>query len=228
MAAQKIFLIIEKRTEISAMDNSGVLGKQVFVNPSDFKGKIEFHNVWFRYPTRKNDWVLRGLNLEISPNETVALVGESGCGKSTLVSLLMRFYDVDFGSITIDGVDIKDYNLRQLRQTMSLVMQEPTLFNYSIQENILYGDSNATNSQIRDAAMIANAMEFIESHEMVNMVEDTAQGLVKELEKTQVDGVSFLGKALYADKLHELRKIALAEEKRGVFAAVEGDIDNRS
>ena len=94
------------------MDNSVVLGKQVFVNPSDFKGKIEFHNVWFRYPTRKNDWVLRGLNLEISPNETVALVGESGCGKSTLVSLLMRFYYVDFGSITIDGVDIKDYNLR--------------------------------------------------------------------------------------------------------------------
>lgn len=68
--------------------------------------------MWFRYPTRKNDWVLKGLNLKIMPNETIALVGESGCGKSTLVSLLMRFYDADYGRITIDGIDIKDYNLK--------------------------------------------------------------------------------------------------------------------
>lgn len=67
------------------------------ISPSKFIGEIEFNNVWFRYPTRKNDWVLKGLNLKIKPNETVALVGESGCGKSTLVSLLMRFYDTDFG-----------------------------------------------------------------------------------------------------------------------------------
>jgi len=95
--------------------------------------------VWFRYPTRKNDWILKGLNLNRSPNETVALVGESGCGKSTLVSLLMRFYDADLGLITIDGIDIKKYNLRSLRKMMGMVMQEPTLFNYSILENILYG-----------------------------------------------------------------------------------------
>ena len=82
------------------------------VDIAKFQGHIEFHNVWFRYPSRKNDWVLRGLNLHISPNETVALVGESGCGKSTLVSLLMRFYDVDYGYIKIDGIDIRDYNLR--------------------------------------------------------------------------------------------------------------------
>jgi len=111
-----------------------------------FVGKIEFHNVWFRYPTRKNDWVLRGLNLTINPCETVALVGESGCGKSTIVSLVMRFYDVDHGKITFDGVDIRDYNLKQLRQAMSLVMQEPILFNYSILENILYGDIDASNT----------------------------------------------------------------------------------
>ena len=102
--------------------------------------------MWFRYPTRKNDWILKGLNLKINTQETVALVGESGCGKSTIVSLILRLYDVDYGKITIDGVDIRDYNLRQLRHTMSLVMQEPILFNYSILENILYGDSQATNS----------------------------------------------------------------------------------
>ena len=67
--------------------------------------------MWFRYPTRKNDWILKGLNLKIRPNETVALVGESGCGKSTLVSLIMRFYDVDSGFISLDGVDIREYDL---------------------------------------------------------------------------------------------------------------------
>ncbi len=68
---------------------------KVPISESTFKGEIEFKDVWFRYPTRKNDWILRGLNLKIRPNETIALVGESGCGKSTLVSLLMRFYDAD-------------------------------------------------------------------------------------------------------------------------------------
>lgn len=83
---------------------------------------IEFKDVWFRYPTRKEDFVLRGLNIRINPNESVALVGESGCGKSTFVNLMMRFYDVDFGEITIDGVNIKKYNLHSLRKKISLVM----------------------------------------------------------------------------------------------------------
>ena len=85
-------------------------------------GKIEFKNVWFRYPTRKNDWILKGLNLTINPNETIALVGESGCGKSTLVSLLLRFYDPDFGQINLDGVELNKYNLQSLREVMGLVM----------------------------------------------------------------------------------------------------------
>ena len=87
----------------------------VKVDSETFRGEIEFKDVWFRYPSRKNDWILKGLNLKIRPNETVALVGESGCGKSTLVSLLMRFYDADSGIITVDGVNIKDYNLSSLR-----------------------------------------------------------------------------------------------------------------
>ena len=81
------------------------------MNSENLLGVIQFNDVWFRYPTRKNDWILRGLNLTINPNETIALVGESGCGKSTLVSLLMRFYEVSSGSITIDGIDIREYNL---------------------------------------------------------------------------------------------------------------------
>ena len=77
-----------------------------------FKGKIEFKDVWFRYPSRKNEWVFKGLNLTINPNESVAMVGESGSGKSTLVNLLLRFYDPDFGEVMIDGVNVKLYNLR--------------------------------------------------------------------------------------------------------------------
>jgi ATP-binding cassette subfamily B (MDR/TAP) protein 1 len=81
-------------SEINAMEAQDA--KRV-VHPSSFKGEIEFRNVWFRYPTRKNDWILKGLNLKIMQNETVALVGESGCGKSTIVSLILRFYEVNDG-----------------------------------------------------------------------------------------------------------------------------------
>jgi ATP-binding cassette subfamily B (MDR/TAP) protein 1 len=124
--------------------------KELDIN--NYVGLIKFKNVWFRYPTRKNDWVLKGLNLTIKPNETVALVGESGCGKSTLVSLLLRFYDPDSGDILIDGVNIKEYSISSLRNLMGLVMQEPTLFNYTISENILYGKLEAKNSEIIEAA----------------------------------------------------------------------------
>jgi len=85
------------------------------------------------------------------PNETVALVGESGCGKSTMVSLILRFYDVDEGLILIDGVNIKEWDLPSLRKAMGLVQQEPTLFNYTVAENILYGETYAKNSEIREA-----------------------------------------------------------------------------
>ena len=88
----------------------------------DVKGHIEFRNVWFRYPTRKTDFVLRGLSLKVEPGQSIALVGESGCGKSTFVNLLMRFYDVDNGEILLDGVNIQDINLYDLRKAISLVM----------------------------------------------------------------------------------------------------------
>jgi len=88
---------------------------------ANFQGEIEFEDVWFRYPTRKCEWILRGLCLKLHPNESVALVGESGCGKSTLVSLLLRFYDVNAGRILLDGRDIRDYPVPLLRSLMGLV-----------------------------------------------------------------------------------------------------------
>ena len=133
--------------------------------------------MWFRYPTRKNEWVFKGLNLKIHPNESIAVVGESGSGKSTLVNLVLRFYDPDHGQVIIDGVDARDYNLRDLRQRMGLVMQEPTLFNYTIKENILYGKSNATDAEIRESAEVANALEFIEANELQLVFDDSANVL---------------------------------------------------
>lgn len=162
------------------MDKKTNDGK-VKCDPATFKGEIEFQNVWFRYPTRKNDWVLKGLNLKILPNETVALVGESGCGKSTTVSLILRFYDVNDGRILIDGVDVRDYDIVSLRQTMGLVMQEPTLFNCSIMENVLYGNQNASNTQIREATQISNAIEFIESQNIETAFEESPTSMYQEI-----------------------------------------------
>ena len=134
--------------------------------------------MWFRYPTRKNEWVFKGLNLKINPNESIAVVGESGSGKSTLVNLVLRFYDPDQGQVLIDGVDAREYNLRDLRQRMGLVMQEPTLFNYTIRENILYGKSNATDKEVREAAEVANALEFIEANDLQMVFDDSANVLL--------------------------------------------------
>ena len=147
------------------------------INTETFKGEIEFRDIWFRYPTRKNEWVFKGLNLKIHHKESVAIVGESGSGKSTLASLIMRFYDPDFGEVLIDGVNIKNYNLKQLRMRMGMVMQEPTLFNYTIKENILYGNDRALNSEVRNACKIANALEFIESSELNMAYDDSAYDL---------------------------------------------------
>ena len=108
-AGLKIFGFIDRKTKINAVDiDEGAIE----IDKTKFEGVIEFKDVWFRYPTRKNEWVFKGLNLKISKNESVAIVGESGSGKSTLVNLVLRFYDVDFGEVLIDGVNIKEYNLK--------------------------------------------------------------------------------------------------------------------
>jgi len=152
IAATKIFKIIEQPSEIDALSlNKDSTKKRITV--ADIKGKIEFRNVWFRYPTRKDDFVLKDLNLTINPNESVALVGESGCGKSTFVNMMMRFYDPNFGEIFLDDVNIKDINLHDLRKVVSLVMQEPSIFNYSILDNILYGKLSASNTEVTKVAI---------------------------------------------------------------------------
>jgi ATP-binding cassette, subfamily B (MDR/TAP), member 1 len=111
-AGLTVFTFIDIPSKINAVDISS---EAISIDPSTFKGEIELRDVWFRYPTRKNEWVFKGLNLKIKPNESVAVVGESGSGKSTLVNLILRFYDPDHGEVLVDGINIKRYNLRHLR-----------------------------------------------------------------------------------------------------------------
>ena len=159
-AGLAVFTFIDIPSKINGVD---IPDEAIHVDGKKFRGEIELKNVWFRYHTRKNEWVFKGLNLKINPNESVAVVGESGCGKSTLVNLILRFYEPTEGEVLIDGINIKKYNLKELRKRMGYVMQEPTLFNYSIKENILYGDSFARDSDILEASTIANAIEFIQN-----------------------------------------------------------------
>lgn len=127
-----------------------------------FKDAIEYKNVRFKYA---NEWVVNDVNLRIERGKTVALVGSSGSGKSTLVDLLPRFYDVNEGEITIDGINIKDIDITDLRGLMGNVNQEAILFNDSFYNNIAFGVENATMEQVVAAAKIANAHDFISATE---------------------------------------------------------------
>ena len=180
-AGSLIFSLIDIPSKINPVD----IPDGSIPVPADFKGEIEVKDVWFRYPTRKDEWVFKGLNLKIQPNESVAVVGESGCGKSTLVNLILRFYDPTEGEVLIDGVNIKKFNLRQLRQRMGYVMQEPTLFNYTIKENVLYGNSFAKDSEIKEAIAIANAAEFIDANSFSNSFEDSASSLYQAFKERE-------------------------------------------
>jgi ATP-binding cassette subfamily B (MDR/TAP) protein 1 len=125
-------------------------------------GNIEFRDVHFRYPTRPEQPVLRGLNLSVSPGQYIALVGASGCGKSTTIALLERFYDPLAGGIFIDGKEISSLNVNHYRSFIALVSQEPTLYQGTIRDNILLGAPHeVTDDQIKFACQEANIYDFI-------------------------------------------------------------------
>lgn len=131
--------------------------------PSEIKGQIDFKNVSFAY--NQNNQVFSKLNLSIKPGEKIGIVGQSGGGKSTLVNLLLRFYDINDGSITIDGIDIRSFNQDDLRSIIAMVAQDISLLHRSIKENILYGNEHTSKdleSSMRDAAQKAMAIDFIE------------------------------------------------------------------
>lgn len=129
--------------------------------PRNLQGNIKFENVSFSY--NGSDKVLENINLDIPASKVIALVGPTGVGKSTLVSLIPRFYDVDTGSIKLDGIDIRELNIDDLRRKISIVLQDVFLFHGSVKENLLFGNPQATDEEIIEAAKIANAHEFIAS-----------------------------------------------------------------
>ncbi|XP_015413760.1 PREDICTED: phosphatidylcholine translocator ABCB4 isoform X3 [Myotis davidii] len=153
-AAYVIFDIIDKNPKIDSFSERGH-------KPDNIKGNLEFNDVHFSYPARANVKILKGLNLQVRSGQTVALVGNSGCGKSTTVQLIQRLYDPDEGMISIDGQDIRTFNVRYLREIIGVVSQEPVLFSTTIAENIRYGRGNVTMDDIKKAVKDANAYEFI-------------------------------------------------------------------
>jgi subfamily B ATP-binding cassette protein MsbA len=132
--------------------------KKDAITPNGFNDSIEFKDVWYAY---NNEPVLRDINLKIKKGQTVAIVGKSGAGKSTLADLLPRFMDCDQGTVLVDGVDIRDLKIKELRYLMGIVSQHPILFNTSFKENIAFGVKTAEMEKVESAARIANAHEFI-------------------------------------------------------------------
>lgn len=151
-AAERVFEVLEvKSTIIDKPDAKAATG---------FMTGISLENVSFKY---EDDYVLKNFSLNVPKGKSIALVGQSGSGKSTIANLLTRFYDVNDGSIKIDGDDIRDLETKSLRNLMGLVTQDSILFNDSVKNNILIGKENATDDEIIEALKIANAWEFVKS-----------------------------------------------------------------
>ena len=151
-SADRVFTIMDIKSDIQDVDNA--------VEVNDLKNTLSFENVSFSYGDEK-DKVLNNINFQINKGEILALVGPSGAGKSTLVDLIPRFYDTLSGSIKIDGKDIKELKINSLRSLMGIVTQETFLFDDSVKANIAYGVENISDDKIKDAAIAANAHEFI-------------------------------------------------------------------
>ncbi|KAL2535445.1 ABC transporter B family member 4 [Forsythia ovata] len=154
-AAFKMFEAINRKPEIDAYDTRGKI-------LDDIRGDIELKDVYFSYPARPNEEIFRGFSLFIPSGTTAALVGQSGSGKSTVISLIERFYDPQAGEVLIDGINLKEFQLKWIRSKIGLVSQEPVLFTASIKDNIAYGKDGATLEEIRAAAEQANAAKFID------------------------------------------------------------------
>ena len=153
-ATERVREILNSTPEINLADTEHKITRRL-------NGDIEFKDVHFRYPTRGDVGVLSGVSMKINAGQKVAIVGPSGAGKSTIIQLLLRFYNVSEGEISVDGKNILDYNITDFRQNMAIVPQEVMLFGGTIRENILYGKPDADEAEIIEAAKQSNCWEFI-------------------------------------------------------------------
>ncbi len=152
-SAKRVIEVLESDAVIS--DGKGV--------ETNERGNVKFDNVSFRYPNAAGRPVLNNINLDIKKGEVIAVIGATGSGKSSLVNLIPRFYDADEGSISVDGVDVRDYKLDTLRRKIAIVLQKTELFSGTVADNIRWGHTDATDEEIKKAAEIAQADDFISS-----------------------------------------------------------------
>ena len=160
-AFRSLFRILRTPSEIIAFED--VNKDKSF--PPEFKGKIEFKNVTFAYPTKPDNIILNNISLTINPGQHAALVGFSGSGKSTIIQLIERYYDPVEGDVFIDNINVKDYDLYKLRKKIGLVSQEPVLFKRSVYENILYGKLDAEETDVFQAAEKAAINKFFKNEQ---------------------------------------------------------------
>ena len=166
------FFTMYPRMVVSSERISEVMAMPISIDPNDdgvtetaTKGYLEFDKVTFAYPGETESPVLKDISFKAKPGETIVFIGSTGSGKSSLVNLIPRFYDVTLGKILVDGVDVRDYQLKALRQKIGFIPQKALLFTGTIEENLKYGKSDATSEELQAAADIAQAKEFIESRD---------------------------------------------------------------
>ena len=160
------------RTAVSSRRLKEIMDMPISIDPNEngvtetaSRGYLEFDNVTFAYPGETESPVLHNISFQAKPGETIAFIGSTGSGKSSLVQLIPRFYDVTLGKILVDGVDVRDYNLKALRQKIGFIPQKALLFTGTIAENLRYGKEDASVQELEQAAEISQAKEFIDSHE---------------------------------------------------------------
>lgn len=162
-----MLFVLMPRAIVSAKRINEVLNTQINISdgkgeiPADIKGEVEFRNVSFKYPGAE-DYVLQDINFKAHHGDTVAFIGSTGSGKSTLINLIPRFYDVTEGEVLVDGMNVKDYKLKELYAKMGYVPQKGVLFSGSIDENIRYGNENATEEEVDEALRVAQATDFVD------------------------------------------------------------------
>ncbi|SDQ15370.1 ATP-binding cassette, subfamily B, multidrug efflux pump [Streptococcus equinus] len=166
------FFTMYPRMVVSSERISEVMAMPISIDPNEdgvtetsTKGYLEFDKVTFAYPGETESPVLKDISFKAKPGETIAFIGSTGSGKSSLVNLIPRFYDVSLGKILVDGVDVREYQLKALRQKIGFIPQKALLFTGTIEENLKYGKSDATSEELQAAADIAQAKEFIESRD---------------------------------------------------------------
>jgi len=152
-ASERIFGVLETKNKITEIEHP-----KTITNP---KGHLEFQNVWFRYRAQDGD-VLKDISFEAKPGETIAFVGATGAGKTTIINLLNRFYDIQKGTILMDGIDIRELRVAELRSQMGLVMQDNTLFSGTVMDNITLGNPAIDPERVKEAARLVEADSFID------------------------------------------------------------------